>query len=300
MQNRYSLIHKTTYSYEWEALESYSKIKVSPLETICQSVNSHIIEVKPDVPIYSHRDYFGNLVHEFSVPFKHSSLEIISKSDVTTYVPSLEPQKSQVTIKEAVKWFSNYEYEFYDYVNESQFIKFTPIVIDFAKKVLDPDRNLGEAVMDLNEMFTKEFKYKSGSTQINTTVDEVLTRKTGVCQDFSHTMISLLRSIGIAARYVSGYIETYDPTTNPGMVGSEQSHAWLDVYIPDFSWFGLDPTNNMCSSEKHIRVGMGRDFDDISPVRGTFKGSGHQALNVEVYMRRITKEVPFLKLQGST
>ena len=300
MQNRYSLIHKTTYSYEWEALESYSKIKVSPLETICQSVNSHVIEVKPDVPIYSHRDYFGNLVHEFSVPFKHSKLEIISKSDVTTYVPSLEPQKSQITIREAVKWFNNYEYEFYDYVNEGPFIKFTPIVIDFAKKVLDPDRKLGEAVMDLNEMFTKDFKYKSGSTQINTTVDEVLTRKTGVCQDFSHTMISLLRSIGIAARYVSGYIETYDPTTNPDMVGSEQSHAWLDVYMPDFSWFGLDPTNNMCSSEKHIRVGMGRDFDDISPVRGTFKGSGHQALNVEVYMRRITKEVPFLKLQGST
>jgi transglutaminase-like putative cysteine protease len=84
------------------------------------------------------------------------------------------------------------------------------------------------------------------------------------------------------------------------MIGSEQSHAWLDVYMPDFSWYGLDPTNNMYSSEKHIRVGMGRDFDDISPVRGTFKGSGRQTLSVEVYMRRIVKEVPFLKLQSSS
>jgi transglutaminase-like putative cysteine protease len=300
MQNRYTLVHKTIYSYEWEALESYSKVKVSPLETICQSVNSHVIEVKPDVPVYSHRDYFGNLVHEFSVPFRHKTLEITATSDVTTYVPSLEAQRSEITIREAIKWFKNYEYDFYDYVNESPFIKFTPTVLDFAKKVLDPDRKLSEAVWDLNQMFTKDFKYSSGSTQINTPVDDVILKREGVCQDFSHTMISLLRATGIAARYVSGYIETYDPTTNPGMIGSEQSHAWLDVYMPDFSWYGLDPTNNMYSSEKHIRVGMGRDFDDISPVRGTFKGSGRQTLSVEVYMRRIVKEVPFLKLQSSS
>ena len=300
MQNRFTLVHKTIYTYEWEALESYSKVKVSPLETICQSVNSHTIEVKPDVPVYSHRDFFGNLVHEFSVPFRHSSLEITATSDVSTFVPSLEAQKSEITIREAAKWFKQYEYEFYDYVNESQFIKFTPTVRDFAQKVLDPDRRLSDAVWDLNRMFTKDFKYSSGSTQINTPVDDVLIKREGVCQDFSHTMISLLRSAGIAARYVSGYIETYDPTTNPNMIGSEQSHAWLDVYMPDHSWYGLDPTNNMYSSEKHIRVGLGRDFEDISPVRGTFKGSGRQTLQVDVTMRRIIGEVPFLKLQGSS
>ncbi|MDX1960415.1 MAG: transglutaminase family protein [Leptospiraceae bacterium] len=302
MTQRYSIVHKTTYEYEWEAVESYTRLKVSPLETLCQSVNFHSIEVKPDVPMYYHRDFFDNLVHEFSIPFRHRTLEIVAKSDVSTFQPSQAPATSSMTLKEAKNWFLNYQYEFYDFISPSFYTPISNTLLDFARKILSSERKIGEAILDLNEVFTKEFKYKSGSTNINTPIEEVIMKKSGVCQDFAHTMIAALRCSGIAARYVSGYIESYDPESNPDMIGSEQSHAWLDVYIPEYSWFGLDPTNNMASSDKHVRIGVGRDFEDVSPVRGTFTGSGAQSLRVDVKMRRIDPklETPIGKLQGAT
>ncbi len=301
MKQKYSIIHKTSYMYEWEAMESYSRLKITPQETLCQTIENSSIEVNPDVPLYSHMDYFGNHTVEFSVPFRHRSLEIISKSEVITYLPSLAPLNAEITIAEASKWFSENVYEFFDYINPSPFIPITKVVRETARKILAPERKLSEAIMDLNHWYTTDFKYKSGSTQINTPIDEVLTKKMGVCQDFAHSMIALLRSAGIAARYVSGYIESYDPNSTVEMIGAEQSHAWLDVYIPTYSWFGLDPTNNMCSSEKHVRVATGRDFEDVSPVRGTFKGSGKQYLKVDVKMRRMefSEHDTILKLQGS-
>jgi transglutaminase-like putative cysteine protease len=302
MKQKYTITHKTLYTYEWEAMESYSRVKVTPIETLCQEINYHHIEVKPDVPVYSHFDFFGNFVHEFSVPFRHRSLEIVAKSEVTTYLPSREPLKSEITIGEAAKWFQSYHFDFYDYVNPSTYIPITNLVRENSRKILAPERKLTDAIMDLNHWFTTDFKYKSGSTHINTPIDEVLLKRNGVCQDFAHTMIALLRSVGIPARYVSGYIESYDPNSSFEMIGSEQSHAWLDVFIPEFSWFGLDPTNDMTSSEKHVRVALGRDFDDISPVRGTFKGSGKQYLRVDVKMRRLQTPEAYIvsKSQGQS
>jgi transglutaminase-like putative cysteine protease len=284
---RYSIIHKTNYSYDYEATESYSQLKISPLETLCQTVNFHSIKTSPDVPLFTHTDYFGNKVCEFSVPFRHNSLEIISHSEVTLFEPSSEALQSRMKIKDAIEYFKKNDLEFYDYLNPSTFIPITPTIREFAKHILDPERFLTEAIVDLNQMFTKEFKYRTGSTNINTPIDEVLQKRMGVCQDFAHTMIAALRSVGLAARYVSGYIESYDPNSKIELVGAEQSHAWVDVYIPNFFWFGLDPTNNMFSSSKHMRIGTGRDFNDVSPVRGTFKGSSNQALSVDVKMRRI-------------
>lgn len=288
--SRYRIIHKTTYSYDYEATESYSQLKVSPLETLCQSVNSHSIKVDPIVPMFYHIDYFGNKVFEFSVPFRHFNLEIISDTDVTLFEPSSEPLNSNLKIKEAQDFFRKNDLDFYDYLSPSKFAPITETVKEFAKKFLEPERRLSDAVMDLNQAFTKEFQYRTGSTNINTPIDEVLTRRQGVCQDFAHTMIASLRSVGIAARYVSGYIESYDPNSQIELVGAEQSHAWLDVFMPDYFWFGVDPTNNMVSSNKHMRIATGRDFNDVSPVRGTYKGSGRQSLSVDVKMRRINQE----------
>lgn len=297
MSLNFSVIHKTTYQYELEALESYSRIKISPLQTLCQDVKLHIIEVKPDVPIFKRVDYYGNVVHEFSVPFRHKSLEIVAKSEVTTYIPSQEPLNSQITIEDAALWFKENEFEFFDYIHPSSFTPITKKVIEEAQRILHPKRKLTEAIIELNHWFTTDFKYKSGSTTINTPIDEVLEKRQGVCQDFAHTMIAMLRSAGIASRYVSGYIETTTPGSIDGMIGSEQSHAWLDVYIPYYSWFGIDPTNDMYSSERHVRVAVGRDFEDVSPVRGFFKSSGKQTLYVEVQMRRITTHDTKPKLQ---
>ncbi|HMV77261.1 MAG TPA: transglutaminase family protein [Leptospiraceae bacterium] len=286
MMQRYSLIHRTLYEYDYEATESYTRVKITPIETFCQSVHSHTIEVLPDVTLYKHDDYFGNAVVEFSAPFRHRHLEIIARSEVTLYEPSKEPLSSKMKIKEAVDWFREYELEFYDFLKPSPFVYTTDEVKKFAEKHLPDEGILTECLLELNQCFTKDFKYRSGSTNINTPLDEVLKNRKGVCQDYAHLMIAALRAKGIAARYVSGYIESYVPGQSE-LVGSEQSHAWLDVYIPDFSWFGLDPTNNKFSSSQHLRVAVGRDFHDVSPVRGTFKGYGRQNLTVEVKMRRV-------------
>ncbi|MCB1156085.1 MAG: transglutaminase family protein [Leptospiraceae bacterium] len=284
---RFIVTHTTIYEYEYEAMESYSKVILSPLETFCQGINSTELEIRPSVPFYSHRDYFGNLNYEFSVPFRHKHLEITSRSDVITYPPSLEPLKSNMKIKEARQWFKENDLLFYDYLKPSYFVKTNgKVVHKFAERFLPDDKPIGEAILELNRSFTKEFKYKSGSTTINTPVEEVLEKKQGVCQDFAHSMISILRTAGIAARYVSGYIESYNPNSANNLTGSEQSHAWLDVYLPERSWMGMDPTNNMASSEQHIRVAVGRDFYDVSPVKGTFKGAGKQFLKVDVKVRR--------------
>lgn len=284
---RFSIFHKTSYIYQYEAGESYTQIRVTPLETLCQELISHKIEVTPKSQLYSYSDFFGNTVHEFSVPFRHNKLEVISTSEVVSYEPSSDPLKSPITIRESAEWTKNKEFTFYDYIQPSRFVPFSNKVKEFSQKVLAPERNLTEAILDLNQIFKKEFKYRSGATNINTPIDEVIEKKQGVCQDFALVMIAALRMNGIAARYVSGYIESYNPALNRGLVGSEESHAWLDVYIPERSWFGLDPTNNMMSSAQHIRVANGRDFDDVSPVRGTFKGAGQQNLKVEVRVRRI-------------
>lgn len=284
---KFNITHKTIYTYESEATESYSRLKISPLETLCQNVNSHSIELKPDVPVFSHRDFFDNQVYEFSLPFRHNHLEITARSEVTTFQASKEPLKSQITVKEAANWFQDYSLEFFDYRTPSTFAYFSQEVFNLSQKIFTPNRKLVDAIMELNRIFTKEFKYKSGATSINTPIDEAIKKRMGVCQDFSHIMIAVLRTNGIAARYVSGYIESYNANTDQEMVGFEQSHAWVDVYIPYFSWFGLDPTNNMLSSEQHVRVAVGRDFEDVSPVRGTFKGAGKQMLRVEVKVRRM-------------
>lgn len=299
---RYTVVHKTIYTYEFGAAESYTQIKISPIETFCQSVNNHSIEINPDVPIYPHSDFFGNIAYEFSVPFRHNKLEIIAKSDVTLYMPSKEPMNSSITVREAKQWFSNYELEFYDFLKPSHFTPYSKELAEFSDKILAPERKFSDALQDLNSIFTKEFKYKSGATTINTPIHEVLRKRAGVCQDFSHTMIAALRYAGIAARYVSGYIESYDPKSNVEMIGAEQSHAWVDVYVPEFSWFGMDPTNNMFSSNKHLRVAMGRDFNDVSPVRGTYKGFGRKNLIVDVKMRRVdtTEDTPQDTLQKAS
>jgi transglutaminase-like putative cysteine protease len=295
---RFIITHVTKYTYEPEATESYSRMMLSPLETFCQNPNSRRIIIEPSTSYYTHRDYFGNLVHEFSVPYRHRTLEIQAISDVVTYTPSKEHLNSNLTVSEAQKWSMQNDVLFYDYLAESNFVKFSKEVYEFSSKFFAPSKRLSEAIMELNTAFTKEFKYRSGSTNINTPIHEVIKKREGVCQDFSHVMIACLRMQKIPARYVSGYIESYDPETQAkGLVGSEQSHAWLDVYFPYQSWFGIDPTNNMISSEQHIRVAIGRDFGDVSPVRGTFKGAGRQTLTVDVKVRRA--EYANIKLQSS-
>ena len=158
--------------------------------------------------------------------------------------------------------------------------------MDWAKKFLRSGMPLGEAVTGLNRAIHERFAYKPAPTEVNTPLATVCKKREGVCQDFAHIMLSVLRTAGLPARYVCGYIETDGPAAGK-LVGAVATHAWVEVLLPGLQWVAIDPTNNQWCGERHITVALGRDFSDSAPVRGTFKGSGTQSMKVRVTMKRL-------------
>ncbi len=153
---------------------------------------------------------------------------------------------------------------------------------------LDPETPLLDGAIDLVRRIYTDFAYDKTASTVDTTVEQILQKRKGVCQDFAHLAISCLRSLGLAARYVSGYLETIPPPGKPKLVGSDASHAWFSLFIPDFGWVDLDPTNNLLTSETHITVAWGRDYGDVAPVKGVVMGGGLHKLNVTVDVSRVS------------
>ena len=164
--------------------------------------------------------------------------------------------------------------------------------MDWSKRFLSGGVPMGEAVAALNHAIHERFKYKPGATELKTPLSTVWKKREGVCQDFAHIMLSVLRTAGLPARYVCGYIETDGPVAGDGtkLVGSVATHAWVEVMLPGLQWVAIDPTNDQWCGERHITVALGRDFVDASPVRGTFKGAGTQSMKVRVTMKRLAEK----------
>jgi len=169
-------------------------------------------------------------------------------------------------------------------------VHFSEAIRKMAEEFLPDTGDFAVGVMRLNRHIFKNFKYLPGVTDVNTHVSDFLKQGKGVCQDFAHLMIAVLRMAGIPARYVSGYIET-DPAPEGALVGATASHAWVEVYAPNGFWVGLDPTNDQLESERHVQIGIGRDYADVPPLKGIFKGPGKQTLSVTVSMTRSDLEV---------
>ena len=172
--------------------------------------------------------------------------------------------------------------EVLQYQLPSQYISWDEEIVAFAETSLLPNVSLFDAILNLIKKIYTEFQFKSGSTNVNTPLKTVLKERKGVCQDFSHLAIASLRSVGIPAKYVSGYIETLPPKGKPKLEGSDASHAWISVYIPEMGWCEFDPTNNMIPQQRHIVTAYGRDFADVSPMKGIIFSSGEHKVKVEV------------------
>ena len=170
---------------------------------------------------------------------------------------------------------------------DSPFVAVRPAFREYAEPSFLPGRPLLEAVADLNERIYREFKYDPHFTTVATPLDEVLSERRGVCQDFAHLAIACLRSLGLAARYVSGYILTVPPPGRPRLVGADASHAWLSVFVPGLGWADFDPTNDLLPDLQHVTLAWGRDFSDISPLRGVILGGGEQKIDVRVTVEPI-------------
>ncbi len=282
---KYKLKHQTIYTYT-NAVHNYQSILcLQPLNSSNQKCHNFTIQIEPKPSkIFSRTDYFGNVQHYFSIHESHKSLKVLVSSDIEVLNSGVQPI-NPISLEKALLQYKNdneIKIIVLQYQLPSQFIRWNDDVLAFAKTCLIPEKSLFEGVLELVKKIYTEFKFTSGSTNINTPLETVLKEKKGVCQDFSHLAIACLRSVGIPARYVSGYIETLPPKGKPKLEGSDASHAWISVYIPEMGWCEFDPTNNMIPQQRHIITAYGRDFADISPLKGIIFSSGDHKVKVEV------------------
>lgn len=282
---KYKLKHQTIYTYV-NAVHNYQSIVcLQPQNSAKQICRNFKIEIEPKpAKIYSRKDFFGNTLHYFSLHESHKSLKVLVSSDIEVLNDIIQPL-NPISCEDARKKFQTdhaLKIEVLQYQLPSQFIQWDEEIIAFAQSCLLPDISLFEGILNLIKKIYTEFQFKSGSTNINTPLKTVLKERKGVCQDFSHLAIASLRSVGIPARYVSGYIETLPPKGKVKLEGSDASHAWISVYIPEMGWCEFDPTNNMIPQQRHIVTAYGRDFADVSPLKGIIFSSGEHKVKVEV------------------
>lgn len=289
----FNIVHTTGYVYADTAMEAYLEVRLTPPARAEQDVLRHRIEFQPGAEASDYIDYFGNRTTFYSMTLRHRQLKVTNRMTVRTLPRVLPEGGLALTIAEARQILKSGTGVF-DYLQPTEAIPIASESSAWGREILRENRPLGEALDELNKSIYREFKYRSGSTDIETPLSQIWKKREGVCQDFAHVMISILRAARIPCRYVCGYIESEpavsaDPTRKR-LVGSLATHAWVEVLVPGMAWVALDPTNNQWCGEQHVTVAVGRDFLDAAPVRGTFKGSASQKLKVHVSMQRIPEK----------
>jgi len=233
-------------------------------------------------------DFFGNLLCFFTIQEPHRELVVEARSEVIMDGNGTPWPQLALPWEEAVKVVPNDHspagLEAYQFGFESPRIRVRPEFASYALQSFTPRRPMPEALLDLTARIHKDFRFDSKATSVRTPIEEVFKKRRGVCQDFAHLQIACLRSLNLAARYVSGYLRTYPPPGQPRLVGADASHAWVSAYCPGIGWLDVDPTNNLVPSNGHVTLAWGRDYSDVSPLRGLILGGGAHKLHVGVDM----------------
>jgi transglutaminase-like putative cysteine protease len=272
----FKIHHITKYEYDRPVKESSNEIKIFPYASREQEVLQHELNITTNPDVHAFTDYWGNKTGLFNVLPPHKALVVESKLIIRT------TSSSQLQINFHAGWN-----ELQNEVNDNlQLLELaTADNIQSQEKINDiihdlqcRTKSVAGTVECCSEYIFNNFKYIKGITNIETTVDEILEVRAGVCQDFAHLMLQILRTLEIPSRYVSGYI---CPNKN-GMRGEGATHAWVEVHLPGYGWAGIDPTNNVWVTNRHVKLAVGKHFNDCSPVKGTFKGPAHQKLSVYV------------------
>lgn len=289
----YKVTHTTEYRYEEAVGLSYNEIRLTPRACPQQEVIASRIIVSPGESDYRAReDFFGNPVAFFSIQQPHQIFSVTAESEVRVY-----PQMGQLDFSQGMAWEAvrdtlqraqtTHLLEARQYLLDSPFITASGSLAAYAEPSFIPGRPLIDTVHALMQRIHADFTYDAEFTTLATPLAEVLEHRRGVCQDFAHLAIGCLRSHGIAARYVSGYIETLPPPGQEKLVGADASHAWFSVYMPDLGWLDFDPTNNQIPNDQHIVVAWGRDYGDVTPLKGVVFGGQAHELQVSVDVARL-------------
>ena len=271
------LKHITKYDYSEPVKDSANQIILTPPSNEFQKIVDHSILIEPNAPIDFYQDYFNNQIGVFTIIPAHQQLKISVLAEVvTSKIPEPELTDSFENQWKALTQL-NKEYWVLDYLNKTHH-SYEADFKKLGKELIQENMGLVEVVKAFMHYIYNNFKYEKGVTNIETSVDEIWELKSGVCQDFAHLLLAFLRNLGFPSRYVSGYI---CPASNE-LRGEGATHAWVEAYIPGYGWLGIDPTNNCLVSDRHIKIAVGRNFDDCTPVKGTYKGAREHTLNVIV------------------
>jgi len=309
---KYRITHTTFYHYSQSVGLCQNEARLQPRNFWRQHCDNSRFDIKPTPMDFHERiDCFGNRVTYFAIQQPHTSLIVSAISDVTIF-----PRQNNLDLFNQMTWeqgrsllqeapmqgqaqsqqgqiqqqYQDQSPEILDarqYVLDSPMVTITPELADYALSSFLPNRALVDVVHDLMQRIYKDFTYDPTFTTIATPLSEVLSFRRGVCQDFAHLAIACLRAYGIAARYISGYVETLPEPGKQRLVGTDASHAWFSVYIPDTGWLDFDPTNNTVPLDQHITLAWGRDYSDVTPLKGIAFGGGQHTLSVSVDVLRL-------------
>ena len=276
-QRSYRVSHRTTYEYSGPVEQSYNEAHLRPRATDRQQCDFHTLEIDPEPTSRSeYVDSFGNTVTTFMVEGGFERLSVTATSDVTVYQTPPPPPSLPW---ESAQWLLDIDRQAGSrdarpYRAPSRLVPASPELAEYALPSFGAGRPLVDAVVDLAGRIHRDFVYEPGFTSVTTPLLDVLEYRRGVCQDFAHLAVGCVRSIGLAARYVSGYIETIPPAGQPRLLGADASHAWFSVYVPGWGWIDVDPTNDQLVSDSYVTTAWGRDYWDVSPLRGSVEGGG--------------------------
>ncbi|MCY4083000.1 MAG: transglutaminase family protein [Caldilineaceae bacterium] len=285
----YTIHHHTRYRYESDVRESTMEVRMQPRTDRQQRCLNFRLEVWPHAQVLATSDCMQNAIHYFDIPRSHS--ELLLRAQTLVMVQESEPLPESL---DATEWNELEEIaasgQHWDWLTPSSFARPTSMLSDFAEEIgFGQDRDPLTAISKLNERIHSAIEYTPMSTAVDSPIDTALEKRSGVCQDYSHIMIALLRRATIPARYISGYVYL-DPEKKREKDISGASHAWVEAFLPATGWIGFDPTNNTLVSDKHIRIAVGRDYADVPPTRGTYKGNARSELTVGVHISETEDE----------
>ena len=293
----YKVVHRTEYQYDAVVSASYGEAHLHPRETSSQQCYVSTLAIDPYPESYrERRDFYGNRAAFFSIREPHQRLVVTATSEVDVgdrsgRVASVGGRRWE-SVRDATRVDPSPEGRAaHQFVLASPVVSTVPAAAEYAAVSFPPGRALVEAMEDFAHRLHEEFEFAPGVTTVSTTIEEVMARRAGVCQDFAHLAIAGLRSLGLATRYVSGYLETEPPPGLPRLVGADQSHAWVSVFVPDVGWVDLDPTNDQFANDRYVTVAWGRDYADVPPLKGVIFTEGvEQELAVHVDVVRMAED----------
>ena len=286
----YRVTHITRYDYSAQVVSCHNLAHLLPISCELQRCINSDIEIEPTPRTLRHfKDYFGNTATYFDIVNPHQTLTV-------TVVSEIELLAAQVVL-DTMPWEQvrqaclNVENEkallMREFMAASPLVPILPQALTYALPSFPAGRSLRECLLDLMARIHQDFQYQAGVTTVATPLEEVFLQRQGVCQDFAHLAIACVRALGLPACYISGYLETTPVENQPKLIGSDASHAWFAVYSPKCGWMELDPTNNCVPSAHHLRLARGRDYDDVTPLKGVLYGGGEHSLQVSVDVSRV-------------